>query len=188
MGKCPPGVICIENLNVVFIVILILGIIYYFYTILLDRVKHMKQPENTIIVSQPTQSTQLESQFLNPYKPPLKPNMYIESRGIPINISTQGPPSAYTQVGILTRINGAETILPLMGRALITNRNKWQYYTISNNNNLVKLPVVNKGKSCTNEYGCDELYNGDTIYVEGYNDAFKATIYENNSPKYIPYI
>ena len=75
MGKCPPGVICIENLNLVFIVILILGVIYYFYNILLDRVKHIKQPENTIIVSQPTQSTQLESQFLNPYKPPLKPNM-----------------------------------------------------------------------------------------------------------------
>ena len=71
---------------------------------------------------------------------------------------------------------------------MITNRNKWQYYTISNNNNLVKLPVVNKGRSCTNEYGCDELYNGDTIYVQGYNDAFKATIYENNSLKYIPYI
>ena len=184
MTKCPPGVICIENLNLVFIIILILGVIYYFYHILLDRVKQIKEP-NTIILNQSPPS---ESQFLNPYKPPLKPNMYIEQRGIPINISTQGPPSAYTQIGILTRINGPETILPLMGRSLITNRNKWQYYTISNNNNLVKLPVVNKGKSCTNEYGCDELYNGDTIYVQGYNDAFKATIYENNSPKYIPYI
>ena len=185
MARCPPGVICIENLNLIFIVILILGVIYYFYHILLDRVKHIKEPNNTIVLNQ---SPQPESQFLNPYKPPLKPNMYIEPRGIPINISTQGPASAYAQIGILTRINGPETILPLMGRSLITNRNKWQYYTISNNNNLVKLPVVNKGKSCTNEYGCDELYNGDTIYVQGYNDAFKATIYENNSLKYIPYI
>jgi hypothetical protein len=185
MGRCPPGVICIENLNLIFIVILILGVIYYFYNMLLERVKHIKQPENTIIIPP---SMQPESQFLNPYKPPLKPNMYIEPQGIPINISTQGPPSAYRQIGILTRVNGAETILPLMGRSLITNRNKWQYYTISNNNNLVKLPVVNKGKSCTNEYGCDELYNSDTIYVQGYNDAFKATIYENNTLKYIPYI
>ena len=185
MSKCPPGVICIENLNLIFIIILILGIIYYFYNILLNQVKNIKESNNTIVVTPPTQS---ESQFLDPYKPPLKPNMYIESKGIPINIPTQGTPSSYIQIGILTRINGPETILPLMGRTLFTNRNKWQYYTISNNNNLVKLPVINKGKSCTNEYGCDELYNGDTIYVQGYNDAFKTTIYENNTPKYIPYI
>ncbi len=152
MGRCPPGVICIENLNLIFIVILILGVIYYFYHILLDRVKHIKEPNNTIVLNQPPQlALQSESQFLNPYKPPLKPNMYIEQRGIPINISTQGPPSAYTQIGILTRVNGPENILPLMGRSLITNRNKWQYYTISHNNILVKLTVVNNGKRCTNE-------------------------------------
>ena len=40
---------------------------------------------------------------------------------------------------------------------------------------MIKLPVVNRGKSCTGEYGCDNLQNGDTVYVEGYNDAFKAT-------------
>ena len=36
------------------------------------------------------------------------------------------------------------------------------------------------GKSCTNEYGCDELSNGDKIYVEGYNNVFNVTIYENS--------
>ena len=33
---------------------------------------------------------------------------------------------------------------------------------------------------------CDELTSGDTVYVEGYNDAFKVTIYENSQPRYIP--
>ena len=79
-------------------------------------------------------------------------------------------------------------ILPLMGRSLITNRDKWQFYTMSDTNNSVKLPVSNRGKSCTNEYGCDNIYNGDTVYVEGYNDAFKATVYENNNIRYIPYL
>jgi hypothetical protein len=51
---------------------------------------------------------------------------------------------------------------------------------------MIKLPITNKGRSCTNEYGCDNLYNGDTVYVEGYNDSFRATVYETSSFQYIP--
>ena len=185
--SCPPGVICIENINIVFIFLLILGIIYYFYNNIITQVRSISTPQrdNTIIINR-----QDERGLFNPYKPPLKDNVYIQHQpiGIPINISTQGRETNYKQVGILTRIAGPETILPLMGRPLITNRDKWQYYTISNTNNSVRLPIVNNGKSCTGEYGCNDLYNGDTVYVEGYNDAFKITIYENSSPKYIPYI
>ena len=53
---------------------------------------------------------------------------------------------------------------------------------------MIKLPLTYKGRSCTNEYGCDKLYNGDTVYVEGYNDAFKTTVYENDIMRYIPYL
>jgi sortase (surface protein transpeptidase) len=35
--------------------------------------------------------------------------------------------------------------------------------------------------------GCDEVYNGDTVYVEGYNETFRATIYENALYSYIPW-
>ena len=85
-------------------------------------------------------------------------------------------------------MNGEETILPLMARPLYSNRQKWQYYTISDKNNMVKLPISKSGRSCTNDYGCDELFNGDNVYVEGYNDTFKVTVYENNTPEYIPFI
>ena len=34
-------------------------------------------------------------------------------------------------------------------------------------NNVVKLPISSNGRSCIGEYGCDELTNGETIYVEG---------------------
>jgi hypothetical protein len=79
-------------------------------------------------------------------------------------------------------------ILPLMGRKL-SGRDKMQYYTTSNTGNMnVKLPVSKNGKSCTGEYGCDEIYNGDTVYVEGYAEVFKATIYENTRLSYIPYL
>jgi hypothetical protein len=78
-------------------------------------------------------------------------------------------------------------ILPLMGRKHMSGRDKWQYYTISGTGNLnTKLPISVNGRSCTSEYGCDDIYNGDVVYVEGYKDTFHATIYENNQFHYIP--
>ena len=129
----------------------------------------------------------------NPYDPPLKTNHFMpkdstDPRGIPINIQTRGFNTSYSQIGILTRNNGSETILPLMGRPIYANRNKWQYYTMTDKNNMIKLPVIKNGKSCTSEYGCDDLSNGDTVFVEGYNDAFKVTIYETDAPRYIPFV
>ena len=149
--------------------------------------------------------------LLNPYAPPLKDNRFIpeqsyttspsvvvvggggfggDIRGpvnIPINVKTQGGSVDYRQVGLLTRNDGSETILPLFGRPLYNNRNKWQYYATTQNNTMIKLPLSKNGRSATNEYGCDEIFSGDTLYVEGYKDAFNATIYETNQPSYIPY-
>ena len=85
-------------------------------------------------------------------------------------------------------MNSPEMILPLMGRPLYVSRDKWNFYTMKDSNNMVKLPITHKNKSCTNEYGCDNLYNGDTVYVEGYNDTFKVTIYDNQVMQYIPYL
>jgi len=134
--------------------------------------------------------------LMDPYQAPLKddrthvhPRDSSDPRGIPINTPTQSVDSTYRQVGILTRLNGdGENILPLMGRPLFTNRDKWNFYTMTDKNNMIKLPITHKGRSCTNEYGCDNMYNGDTVYVEGYNDAFKVTMYDNNTMRYIPYL
>ena len=196
--KCPPGVFCIENATMFFIVVIILGLCYYLFKL---------QNSNKIIIKQ--NNTQQETQpsffssffrpnipytndvLLDPYVPPLRDNRFLvpgrDIRGaVPINVPTQGVETNYRQVGILTRINGPETILPLMGRPTITNRDKWNFYCMSDKNQAIKLPVTNAGKSCTSEYGCDNLYNGDTVYVEGYNDAFKVTMYDNNTIRYIP--
>jgi len=139
-----------------------------------------------------------ESVLLNPYTPPNRddrpftrnrmPDQRGTRLGVPINVRTQGVESDYRQIGILTRITGEETILPLMGRPLIYGRDTWNFYTMSDKNNMVKLPITFKNKNCSGEYGCDNIYNSDTVYVEGYNDAFKVTMYENNTMRYIPYI
>jgi hypothetical protein len=148
--------------------------------------------------------------LLNPYTPPLRDDRYIGGMGvnsiglsggvggsiggggggvvIPINVPTRSVNSSYRQVGILTRVNGPETILSLMGRPLFPSQDKWQFYTMSDKNQSVKLPVTHKKRSCSSDLGCDNIYNGDTIYVEGYNDAFRATIYDNAIQYSIPYV
>ena len=195
--QCPPGVICLENMTLV-VVLIVLFVVGF-----LIHVQFNKKNNSEIIIhnSYPTSnkgrlfsnlsSNEENDVLFNPYVAPMVNNMPPttgDPRGLPINIKTQGRNTQYQQLGILTRVNGPETILPLMGRETIAGRDKWQFYTISDKNNSVKLPISSNGKSCTGEYGCNSLYNGDTVYVEGYNDAFKITMYENNTMQYIPYI
>lgn len=189
--KCPPGVVCFSNgmLYSIILITIVLGFGLYNMTqqngnnsvvVIRDRNEESSETSNNDILS-------------NPYVPPLKNtnilfNIPTQRRGVPINIKTRSFDSNYSQVGILTRDNGDEKILPLMGRPLYSNRSKWQFYTMSDSNNSVKLPVNTKGKNCTGEYGCDEIMNGDTIFVDGYNDAFKVKLYENEQHRYIPYL
>lgn len=200
--KCPPGVICIENVTITFLISVcaIIGLYLYYFgfspksnTIVINR--DVVSNPSSIFPRWNFSGTDANRDILmNPYSPPLKMDRYmppispIDPRGMPINVKTRGFDDAYRQIGLLTRMNGRETILALMGRPLHTNRNKWQYYTISDQNHGIKLPVSKNGRSCTSEYGCDDLMNGDTIYVEGYKDAFKVTMYDNASPRYIPYL
>jgi len=195
---------CIRNTTIFFIVILSAIGIYFFYSNYSKMAVTPMPPPSMPTPSMATQmsvsplfmmSSRANSDVLeDPYAPPLRNDSYFGGQnmmmpmaaGIPINVRTQGPPinTNYRQVGLLTRINGKETILPLMGRPLQKNRDKWQFYTMSDKNNSVKLPISFKKKSCTGEYGCDNIYNGDTVYVEGYKDAFQATIYDNAVMEY----
>jgi len=203
--KCLPNMFCIRNTTIIFIVILSAIGIYFFYS------NYSKMAVMPLATAAPTPMSvsplfMMSSRAANsdvledPYAPPLRNDSYFGginggigqnmmmpiAAGMPINVRTQGPPinTNYRQVGLLTRINGKETILPLMGRPLQKNRDKWQFYTMSDKNNSVKLPISFKKKSCTGEYGCDNIYNGDTVYVEGYKDAFQATIYDNAVMEY----
>ena len=177
--KCIPGLFCIENCTLFIIIILLFFILFYLY-----RINNHNNINNSIrnnnanipVVSFHQNLGNNNDPLTNPYIPPLRND----------RISTQPLNIEYKQIGILTR--GDKEILPLMGRRKMTSRYKWQYYTImggGNGNLQTKLPVSVNGKSCTGEYGCDEIYNNDTVYVEGYKDIFVATIYENNSFDYV---
>jgi len=223
--KCPPGVICVENVTMFFILVVVFIVVYLIYVSLKPVnvnnnhkiVIQEKQEERNYnsgpglgvgggtglfgLFSRPSYSySNLPGDVLmNPYVPPLRDERYLVPEivvpppgRVPINISTNpgAVDTAYRQMGILTPLNGAsaDKILPLMGRPLFTNRDKWQYYTMSDQNNSVKLPIKFKGRNASNEYGVDKIYNGDIVFVEGYQKAFKVTEYENDTIKYLPFL
>ena len=125
----------------------------------------------------------------NPFIEPTK--TYPSNR---INIQTRGPPAQVQQLGTLSRMDYNDTnkdvgqnkdpyILSLYGRPTHNRSSKWNYYTLFNN---VKLNISHNNKSCMNEYGCEELMNGDTINIPEINGIFKVNIYENSALQYIP--
>lgn len=117
---------------------------------------------------------------------PSSPIVGHDIRGaVPINVPTQGiAGSDFRQIGILVSSTNDTLILPLLGRPLITNRDTWQYYTLSERN--IKLPVFVNNRNCTNEHGCTSIYDKDIVQVSGYKDNFTVSMYENNSFSYIP--
>jgi hypothetical protein len=185
MKKCPPGVMCIENITL-FILLVIAGIIVYLWN---NSKKETTNNTNNIQVHE-TRGMR-EDILLNPYTPPYRNDGYGAIRNQMVATNIGAVDVSYRQIGILTPTSKSaivdtqtNQILPLMGRPLFTNRDKWQFYTMTKNN--IKLPITNKGKSGSNEYGCDNIYNGDIIYVEGYSEGFRATIYENDTMRYMP--
>jgi hypothetical protein len=111
--------------------------------------------------------------------------------GIPINMETRGTATSYQQVGVLIQ-NGVsgdnKKILPLYGKPTYSGSQNWNYYTSSDSYHSMKVAVTNNNKSCTQEYGCSEIYDGNLINIEGYDSQFKASIYKLDKPRYIPYI
>lgn len=217
MKKCPPGVICIENYSMFFIVICFLILVYLIYTTMIKQsVVVNNSPSEKIVINDTNRGNSRfggwfggwipswpynnlpSDPLLNPYAPPLRDERYfipgfngVPPPGvIPINVSTNigAVDTQYRQLGIMTATNSKGKIIPLMGRPLFTNRDKWQYYTNSDQNNSMRLPISRNGKSCTNEYGCDKLFTGDTVYVEGINEPYRVTLYDNDTIKYLPFI
>jgi len=218
MSKCPPGVICFENFTFIYVIISLLAIIYFIYNrqsnysysnghnmSISNNGNNGNNGKNDYddnngnkslfgIFPRPSFSfSNVQNDVLmNPYTPPLKDERVIMSNdvrgGIPININTRAVDTSYRQIGLLKRMNGQEMLLPLMGRPLYVGRDKWQYYTMSDSNNQIKLPVSFKSKSCTSEYGCDEISNGDTVYVDGLNATFQVTVYDNATMRYLPFV
>ena len=86
-------------------------------------------------------------------------------------------------------LNGANQVwLFLALKKPVEGSNKFLYYTETDKLNPVKIPVNVNSRDCTDEYGCEELYDGSTVDIPSYNGSFNVKIYKFNKPRYIPYV
>ena len=164
MAGCPPGVLCISHLTLLLAVVVCVGLMAY-------TIKRPDKQTTVVEVIQRQQAAQ-PSTLLNPLVPPLQ--------------MRQTGNCEYQQLGILKANAGKAIILPLMGRSIHRGRDKWNFFTFKDGSTLIKLPVVSKGRTCMGEYGCDNLYSGDTVYVEGYDELFNVTVYDSAAYTYNP--
>ena len=184
MKKCPPGVLCVENVTLCMFLIAFAIIIWFCYSFNHTNNVIVKNHYESNLQGQNGQNPSLTDVLRNPYAPP----RYM----VPINVSTNvgALDTTFRQVGILNPVKGQnkDNVLALMGRPVFTNRDMWQYYTIGNQLNHVKLPILTNQKNGLNEYGVNRLYSKDVVYVEGLNDAYRVTMYENDTLRYLPAI
>ena len=102
---------------------------------------------------------------------------------VPINVNTRNI-DHYQQLGILY---DGHTTLPLLGRRVYSGSHKWNYYTLTNNNVAIKVPLSYNGRDCLDSYGCDELYSDDSIIIPEFNNSkFKIKLYDL-APRYLPF-
>ena len=92
----------------------------------------------------------------------------------------------YQQVGILTSNDDNEPIiLPLLSKRANNHRDRWNYYTTTDKNTMLRLPISYNNMKCDDDIGCNEIYDGNTLNIEMYKGkTFTATIYKKQTPLY----
>jgi hypothetical protein len=183
--KCPRGFVCSDT-TTLWIVIIGVAVLVAGAWMYGGGTPQPVAAEPKILVLQapappvPTQHTQI------------RPDLYPEpvqrlAAGIP-PIAVRGSGGPYQQVGILTAEGGSagsaapdRTILPLFGRELDSRRSRWNYYTRTDGNNPVQVPVRVKNRVCDDDTnGCDEVFSDDAIHIPALGRSFKATVYRKS--------
>lgn len=205
-GSCPPGTFCIENLTLLFL-LLVLGVCGYClytsfmrskgdYTIQPNSIMHHHNNLGPHLHSLENMKNHLmfnvsSSSGYDMLRPLADPKVSVSSDPKDTLLNPYAPPvhvnqpHAYKQVGYLKNDSHGHVMFPLFAKPQHLRRDKWYYYTIYNN---IKLPVYSKGRKCSSEHGCDSLYSGDTVTLENLPGNFQVSTYDNETLVYDPMI
>jgi hypothetical protein len=207
---CPPGVWCLDT-GFIVLALLVIGLIIALVYILNNPKKpevvvvERKSPPEIIRVRVPVKEPVVvtggggnDPRFFprGPERDYENTTMSMPMPGIPINQMTRAPgyPDSFQQVGVLTAPGGSETsaspsrtILPLFARKLVTNRDRWNYYTRTDGINPVQVPLNYKRRNCDDDNGCDEITTGDSVSVPILGQSYVANVYRYSTPRYIPF-
>ena len=147
---------------------------YYIYYMKNDVIIDTKEkPSEKVIIIKEQQTPNLPEQQK---MPPVYPNK------LPSYNNTE-----YQQIGILTsdETDKDPLVLPLFSRKIGNRSDRYNYYTATDKNNMMRLPITKDNNNCEDDIGCRELYNGDKINIEIYKGRlFTVTIYKVDAPRY----
>ena len=102
-----------------------------------------------------------------------QPAQTPEYRGPPLR---EYKPSSFQQVGLLMNEGASETY-PIYGKPSYAYRDRWNYYTTTQGEQLYPLPISNGDRDCTEDIGCQELYGNEDLSILGKEGTFKSKIY-----------
>lgn len=217
MKLCPPGFYCMDFTTILLGLVIGLGLlaIGVFFakqngmlhtggavkpTVVVVRTEQPAAPAAPVIVNN------TDPRF-NPLSPEQSFSTPPDLRGfpaaplpagmgaVPINVMTRGYPDTFQQIGVLTAPGGTSmsatptrTILPLFGRKLVTNRDRWNYYTRTDGMNPVQVPIQFKRRNCDDDNGCEEITDGDSVGVPIMGQSYVANVYRYSTPRYLPVV
>jgi len=199
---CPPGILCISP-NVIAVICVIITSLTLFYVFFYKKETHSQIPLEM-------QAKYLEKAMKNQEEPtPSITNVVVEkgdsrytrapkplrdwmSPGVDLEgsiysvpqIATRGLPETYQSMGIVHTASGE--LLPLFGRRVASRSDRFNYYTRTDTNNPIPLPINYKKRNCQDDVGCDELFDGDEVDIAPTNQKGRVTVYRFNGPTYIP--
>jgi len=193
---CPPGVFCLTPGITYTVVAVIVGVFIYIYNPL-----HMIQP---IIMPQQQQQPPVNVNVMTSdgsndlYARPPRPQRRWDNGpefpprgmlpppdgGYILNTPTRGLPESYQSMGLLKTGDGQ--LLPLFGRRVASRSDRFNYYTRTDTNNPVPLPIHYKRRDCQDDVGCDELMSGEEIKIVPTGQTAQATLYRFDGPTYVP--
>ena len=201
--KCPPGVFFCITPNVIAVISVIITSLTLFYVFFYKKETHTRIPLEM-------QAKYLEKAMKERETPaPPITNVIVEkgddrytrapkplrdwmSPGVDLDgsiyavprIATRGLPETYQSMGIVRTESGE--LLPLYGRRVASRSDRFNYYTRTDTNNPIPLPINYKRRDCQDDVGCDELFDGDEVDIAPTNQKGRVTVYRFNGPTYIP--
>ena len=177
-----------KNMNstyILYFVIFVLAILLLIVSTLLYYANSNKSNKKDIIVDK---NVKVDSSPVCP-SCPLCPSCPKIDNSIPIypkELPSYDNNREYQQVGILTSNDDTEPIiLPLFSKRANNHRDRWNYYTTTDKNTMLRLPISYDNMKCDDDIGCNEIYDGNTLYIEMYKGkTFTATIYKKQTLSY----
>jgi len=176
---CPPGILCITP-SLILLVVILLVLVIYIYN------EYINKKQVIYNVEPPQQKEQQQQQpiYINVSRggddrytraPEPTQNYY----GL-TSMATRGIPDDYQSMGVVKTTSGE--LLPLYGRRAAYRSDRFNYYTRTDTNNPIPLPIKFKRRDCQEDVGCEELFDGENVEISPTNQNGTVTIYRFNGP------